>query len=130
MTGEDASRPEVAFDVSADQGTTAQTGSLSVDEALRLLANRRRRTILRHLMNHPDGPTALDDLVDLVLTAETSSTAGHHQQTDKMKIDIQCIQVPYLANAGVIEYEADTEQVHYQAHSRLEALLQCVDRWS
>lgn len=127
MSGEDTTEPDVEFDIPMERGSAAQTEGLSADEALRLLDNQRRRTMLRHLMDHPDGPVPVDDLVGPVIASETPSPPGQHRNTERIKAGIH-IQLPYLTNTDVIEYKDDTEQVHYQAHPRLEALLQCVDR--
>lgn len=125
MTGEEIAPPEEAAG-SPQRGTAARAERLSVDEALRLLSNQRRRTMLRYLMNRPNEAVAVDELVDHVVAAETS-TADRQRNRDRIGVGTRCVQLPYLTDTGLVASEADTEQVRYQGDARLEALLQCVD---
>lgn len=125
MTGEETAGTDGQADV---RDESAPRTRLSAEEAVELLADRGRRTMLRHLMNHPDGTVTVDELVDLVVTSGTSPTADWQRDRKRADLRVRCIQLPRLATAGVVEYDTGAERVRYRTHPRLEELLQCLDR--
>lgn len=114
MTGEDLTRPERAVGASAERGTAAQEERLSVDGVLRLLGNQRRCAMLRYLMNHPTETVSVDAPVDVVVAAETASTAGHQRTRERTRVSARCVQLPYPTKADIVASEADTDQIRYQ----------------
>lgn len=128
MAGEESTSPDETVDTPVESGPAARTGRLQTDEAVRLLADERRRTVLRHLMTDPDGTVSVDDLVDLVVASEPSSGGDRPQNRRRIELGLRCVHLPYLADIGVVEYETGTEHARYVAHPDLEALLRTVDR--
>lgn len=127
MTGEEGSRPAGDIDGAPETGMTTGAGRLPVDETIRVLANQRRRAILRHLLDRPDWTAHVEDLVDVVVASETASRVDRHRTRERVTISVRCVQLPYLAEAELVAYDADTQQVRYRGDARLEALLRCVD---
>ena len=86
----------------------------STDVVLRLLADQRRRTVLRYL-SACDGEVTLDDVVGALSTDDGDEgdlrVALHHHH------------LPRLADAGVVTYDASTNAVEYRRDERVESLL-------
>lgn len=130
MDGDKAGRSAVEVSDHNEHGPTVQAGDISTDTAIRLLTEQRRRTILRHLMNQPDGTARVDDLVDSVMAAETTQTVGQDEDRERIKLSIQGIHLPYLTEAGLITHVDGTERVRYRPDATIETLLQALDRIS
>lgn len=103
----------------------------SLDEVLKLVADTQRRQILRYLIANAEQPVPLEALVEH-LSTDTSDdiTSATTQATDRDRIVIQLhhLQLPKLADYGVIEYNASLQLVSYTEHPRVEALLQIEQR--
>lgn len=99
---------------------------IPVSRAVRALLHRRRRRIVRFLMDHPDELTTTDEVVEAVRTAEDQSGPPERSRPDA-EIDVTCIQLPHLAAAGVIDYDADAGRVRYHSNPRIELLVECIE---
>lgn len=128
MDGDKAGRSDVEVRGHNEPGPTVQAGEISTDTAIRLLTEERRRTILRHLMNQPDGTARVDDLVDSVMATETAPAGGRGEDRERVKLSIRGIHLPYLTEAGLVTHVDGTERVRYCPDAGIELLLQALDR--
>lgn len=87
----------------------------SLDTVFELLANQRRRYILYYLDEIETPVVRLDDLTDQLVEWErdwenrdTNDTADHWET---VRIDLHHSQLPRLANANFIDYDARTETI-------------------
>lgn len=74
---------------------------ITADTALRLLAERRRRQVLRQLAD-TDTPTTIDRLGEAILAAVGSET---DITEEGLAIQLHHIHLPKLQEVGVIEYD-------------------------
>lgn len=72
--------------------------TLSVDQAIELLASSRRRRLLRYLARETDDPVNREELVRWVRPEEG-------RQLNEMRIALAHHHLPKLADAGLIEYD-------------------------
>ncbi|ESP90197.1 DUF7344 domain-containing protein [Candidatus Halobonum tyrrellensis] len=89
----------------------------TTDALVALLADRRRRTVVRHLAERP-AESSLETLVETLSPANADPaderelrTALHHNH------------LPRLDEAGLVEYDAATHAVRYRPDDRAESLL-------
>lgn len=106
------------------------TQTISTETVLHLVADPRRRTILRQLREN-GGVTEIETLADVV-TERTAQSSPIEEadpptsRTDEQRIaraELYHTHLPQLADAGVIEYDSRTGTVRYRSHDRVEALL-------
>lgn len=113
-------------EVQFDHGSAMDGPRVPVDESIRLLSNSRRRSIFRYLMSRPDETVTVSDLVDHV-TATESPVANQPPDSERVRIDVQCVQLPYLVDAGLVDYEPDSGHLDYAGDDQLELLLRRID---
>lgn len=101
------------------------TSDLSVGETLGLLSNDRRRAVLRSLSEN--GDVAFDSLVDTVVALETDgeSADDRHQA---VSMSLHHSHLPRLRDAGVAEFDAQSDTIRYRPDERLEAFLDLIGR--
>lgn len=105
---------------------TTGTETITVDEALELLADERRRRLLRHLAES-DGTATVDQLVT-VLDADAPSPEALGRTRDRLAADLHHVHLPKLHAAGLVEYRHREGTVRYRSNDRIEALLRaCSD---
>lgn len=81
--------------------------SLSKDEALDLISNRRRRLALKEL-NNANGPMELDDLAYRIAAIENDLDIPSSQQKKNAYVGLYQAHIPKLEGAGVVEFERGT----------------------
>ncbi|AHG00113.1 hypothetical protein HALLA_16215 [Halostagnicola larsenii XH-48] len=109
---------------------TTNTQTISTETILRLVADPRRRTILRQLREN-DSVIAVEDLTGVATErgaqstprAETDPPAPRTDEQRVTRAELHHTHLPQLADAGVIEYDSRTGTVRYRSHDRVEALL-------
>lgn len=89
----------------------------STDALLTLLADRRRRAVVRHLSERP-GPSSLDSLVEAV-SDEHAAPADER----RLRTALCHNHLPKLDEAGLVGYDASTHAVRYRPDERAESLL-------
>lgn len=89
--------------------------SISVDRALRLLADPCRRAILAHL-RESDGSTTVTQLADSIADEEGNN------RDDSLALALRHVHLPKLAKAGVVEYDSEGDTVHYESNESIEKL--------
>ncbi|WP_210424956.1 DUF7344 domain-containing protein [Halorussus halobius] len=95
-------------------------GTLSLDETLEILANHERRDVLGWLMDAPDGTATVDELVDH-LVARRAERTGERPGRGHVTTTLHHVHLPKLADAGVVAYDARSQEVRYWSDDRLEA---------
>ncbi len=99
-------------------------GPSSLDSKHRLLANRRRRTILGILLEEDEGRIAFSDLATEIMAREDYSIDPDDTvDRDKVIIDLHHRQLPRLVDAGVVEYDHRSGLVRYREDDERAALL-------
>ena len=99
---------------------------LSLDAVLELLANIQRRAILSRLHDESDHAVSLQDLVTHLVRLEADQI-GEQPGYDHIEAIILHVHLPKLADAGVVEYDAQSEQLRYWPNERLEHWLALVE---
>ncbi|WP_231188589.1 DUF7344 domain-containing protein [Haladaptatus sp. DYF46] len=103
----------------------------SLDELLKLVADTQRRQILRYLIANAEQPVPLEALVEHLSTdtsGDTTSDTTQATDQDRIVIQLHHLQLPKLADYGVIEYNSSLQLISYTEHPRVEALLQAEQR--
>lgn len=95
----------------------------SLDESLHLVADRYRRRILHHLRNGSEGETEISDLVDRVLTAESTSEENQPLDREQVAIELRHVHLPMLEDYGIMEYDAKMGTIRYLSNEQVETVL-------
>jgi hypothetical protein len=95
--------------------------SQAVDGILQVLADRYRRSVVRYLAEESDGVTSAGEIADHL------ASEGEMPHEDAL-INLDHVILPTLSDRGIVEYDADTEEVRYQSHTLVEELLDSLDR--
>jgi len=98
----------------------------SVDGTLRLLANHRRRQLLRILQQDRNSVKPLTELVDRLLAESEFPSAVGTTSRQALRIELIHQHLPMLAQAAVIEYSHGDEAVRYQPTNQIEVLLETI----
>lgn len=99
----------------------SQARQISNDVALRLLADRKRRSVLDALVAHPDNVVSVQALADRIDLSPASSTRsrGTDRRLTMLRHDI----LPRLDDVGLVEYDWRSETVRYRPDEDVERLL-------
>lgn len=100
--------------------------SVSTDAILRLVANPRRRALIRQLMKDDDRAVTVDELVDGVAEVESPPRQRYQDYVNRVAVDLHHVQLRKLAEANVIEYDARSEDIRYRRQEPVEKLLRFV----
>ncbi len=79
--------------------------------AFELMANRRRRHVLSYLRAHPQEDVPIDDLTSQVIARELMAGDGP-VDPESVSATLHHVHLPKLAEAGLIEYDPETNVVH------------------
>ena len=104
----------------------ASTGTISIDEALRLLADRRRRQILIHLQASGDEAVSVDELAAAIADRASASGDGHEDAVHRTAIELHHRHLPRLADADLVDFDATDATVSYRPDAPVEDLLRVV----
>lgn len=124
--------PRDAGGLSADDGTPV-TGvpAESVDDALSLLADRRRRYALYHLRDRAattdrEATVSLQGLARRVAAVERGTDPEQvlEDEFERVYLGLQHNHVPRLEDAGVVEYDEDDRRVRFVGTG--DALAECL----
>jgi DNA-binding transcriptional ArsR family regulator len=95
--------------------STERERVISPDRILSAVANEHRRAILRSLNNVSDRTLEYDTLVDHVAERvedeNTDGVSDEHRQ--RVRIALHHTHLPKLAEAGIIDYEAEAGQIQF-----------------
>lgn len=95
-----------------DEGDRDVSSDISVDYLLDLLADDRRRYVLKCLREH-DGAISMSDLAEDVAARETEEprTAIEAEMVQRVATSLYHSHVPKLADVGVVEFDRDRNLV-------------------
>ena len=94
----------------------------SLDECLELVADRKRRRIIRHLRNVTEREVPIDALIDHLHDGRPISAADRRSR-NQTSIQLHHDHLPKLEYHGVVEYEPEREVVRYRSDEVIESLL-------
>lgn len=97
--------------------------SSDLDTCLRLVADPRRRKLVRKLRHETDGQTTIDELVTELHQEESRSDHDRSPTREQVTTQLYHVHLPKLADHGVVEYDPETGTVRYQPHEQIEATL-------
>lgn len=113
MAGDDARSDEGSGPTDFGTGTSAV-----LDDALELLAERRRRFVIYTLLDTPAGMIGFDELVDAVGAMEAQGSP--EQVTDRHRqsiaADLHHWHLPVLVESGTVTFDDRSEIVQYEGH--------------
>jgi len=90
---------------------SARTVSTKAVEYHQLLASQRRRLTIEALHEHAPSSTDLETLATAVATRENSGDAPSDDAVVSVTIDLHHVQLPMLAEHGVLEYDRENRRV-------------------
>lgn len=99
---------------------TLGSHTVATETALRLVADERCRSVLTLLLESESRVVEFDALATHVTAEETSPEGEHLTCTDPVLLDLRHNLLPWLAAAGVIEYDERSETVRYLTDERVE----------
>jgi hypothetical protein len=90
----------------------AEDECVDVDELYRMLADERRRRVLRHLLEHEE--TTMRELVDVVVgwQASTGAVVGPEEH-ERVAISLHHVHLPLLDQSGLLCYDPGTGAVRF-----------------
>lgn len=94
-----------------------------LDACLRVVADRHRRRIIRHLRREPDGTTTFEELVDQVYNRAADFTDCPPPGREQLAIQLQHTHLPKLADYGLVDFERRTGIVRYHPDDQVERVL-------
>lgn len=100
--------------------------SLSPDAILSILAHPQRRDVLSVLRAASDHTATLDECVTYVVRQEEKRT-GTRPGHDLVEASLHHVHVPKLVDAGIVEYDARSQEMRYWSHDGLESWLDRLD---
>lgn len=110
-------------------GSSARERSTSPDTILSAIANERRRAILSVLANAPGRTLEYDALVDRVAARiwDEDTEQGSDEHRQRVRIALRHTHLPKLAEARIIDYEADTGHVQFVGGALEQEILTLVE---
>lgn len=96
---------------------TGGSDSLSQDRVFDILSNPRRRFVLHYLSRQSDS-VPLRELADEVARWETGDETLSPQQRKRVYVSLYQTHIPRLADAGMIEFDADSGLVNIAEQAR------------
>ena len=109
----------------AAHSDVADSSAEAADTAMGLLANRRRRAVLRYL-DRAGGTAPLSDVAAAIATetrnpdpAAISDLAGvSSRDVREVRISLHHVHVPKLVAANAIDFDSETEELTLRDHGR------------
>lgn len=100
------------------------SGSLSIDDTLEILTDRRRRHVLEYCVSAAGETVEVDDLVEhLAERHECPSGVGDRAA---VRTSLHHVHLPMLAAKGVVDFDPRSGQLRYRPDDRLEEWLERV----
>ncbi|WP_433630261.1 DUF7344 domain-containing protein [Halomicrococcus sp. NG-SE-24] len=108
-----------------------QERSLSVDRILSAVANEHRRAILYSLTSASDRTLEYDALVDRVADrmGDENAEEGSDEHRQRVRIALHHSHLPKLAEAQIIDYEAEAGHVQFDGGELEQAILTLVESY-
>lgn len=96
-----------------------------IDTTLRALADEHRRLVIQYLMEAPEGTASFDELKEHI----TTHSSGEDTPRD-VAIRLHHVNLPLLADADVVEYDARSETARYRGDPFVEDVLSSIEATS
>lgn len=90
---------------------------LTITEQCKLVANERRRHVLRYLIDQTDEIIHKEELIAHLRRVERTA------ETTNIRLALEHVHLPKLSQEGVIEYTTGECYIDYRPHEELEDLL-------
>lgn len=100
-----------------------ESNPCSIDAAMDLLADRRRRSALRQLLRRRDETVDFDDLVDRVHDRERTRRVDRDVDRRSIAVEFDHVHLPRLDDAGVLAYDRERGVVEYGGAPVVESIL-------
>lgn len=107
-------------------GMEQTSRTLKVDEILYLLSHSHRRTLLRTLKNHDDNLITFGEGFNALMEIE-AECAGKQMEEDQYIAALVHYHGPKLREAGLVDYDIQSEEIHYYPNERVETGLEMVE---
>lgn len=101
---------------------TLQNPSISPEKIFELFSARQRCLIFAYLENTDDGRASVSGLVSYV-----SQHPCADDSPSDVKIQLQHVHLPKIAEAGLLDYDCDGDNVQYIGHPLVEDCLEVVE---
>ena len=99
-----------------------ESGDVSIDAALELLADQRRRLAIQYLRGAPDGVASFEELVDYV------STECPNDTRKRLQTHLHHVSLPRLDKSGLIDYDHRSQTIRYHANSVVDELVESIEK--
>lgn len=97
--------------------------AISTDTALQLIGDRRRRRILRHLMENGEEAVPVGELAAAVDGTAATADGERGEPAERVAVELHHVHLPKLADSGVVDYDTRNDTVRYRSHDSIEALV-------
>ncbi|MFU8866690.1 hypothetical protein [Natronococcus sp.] len=105
---------------------TQITQSISTENALEIVANSERRSVLTRLRDSENNVVTLNKLVDHITSENPPPEPAGVGRSEQIVLKLEHTHLPKLADIGLIEYDDRTDTVRYHPDERVEKLHQFV----
>lgn len=111
----------------ADSASSDES-DVNTDALFDLLSDTRRRYVLSYLHGTDGDVAELSELVDWVMRQEADG--GDDDRYESVAVALHHTHLPRLAESGVLDYDVQSQTVHYRGQSaveRMEALVEGIE---
>ena len=102
------------------------TPSVSADRALSVIADSRRRNVLKYLAENGDAAIPIDELVAGIEDGRPLSGGDNREMDNQIVIELHHTHLPKLDEVGLIDYEKGAGTVRYRPQDDIEELIDFV----
>ena len=93
--------------------------SLSLDATLEILAHHDRRAIIDYLRDTDDQTATISELANH-LASQKAKQSHERPGNDHIRTTLHHIHMPKLVDAGIVDYDARSQEIRYWGSERLE----------
>lgn len=99
---------------------------LSLDEILEILSNYHRRAIIGHLRDAPGQVHSVDAVIDCLRDLEREIRSESPGEDYLLSVLVH-VHGPKLHEAGLVDYDVSTGEIHYHPNERVELTLERIE---
>lgn len=99
----------------------------SFDTILDLLSSPRRRTLLYNLSRQPTEEISLERLVEEVYDIDRALPIRDASSREEVRIELVHMHLPKLHEAGIIDFDSESDTIHYTKNQGLESFLRYIE---
>jgi hypothetical protein len=93
------------------------SGPRARDLVFEVLSTRRRRRLLAHMNGSGRDVFEVDELAEMLAEESGGGSEGPTNRRERARVELHHKHLPKMEDAGVLEYDARTEQVRYRGAS-------------